>query len=169
MNIPPLSETIGIPLDDQGWDDWLRPFDDVARPSGRRPLIASRDLPGEIESPKIARNVTKDTLDAWRLDAVYEDAAIVVSELVTNAIRYGLRRPAQDVLRLILMRYECGLVCMVTDPADNAPRMLEPDYIAETGRGLHIIEAMSRAWGWTPLLGGGKAVWAAFAITGSAA
>jgi hypothetical protein len=164
MNIPPLSETIGIPLNDQGWDDWLRPFCGTPLSGDRRPLVACRNLPPEVESPGIARNVTKDTLTGWCLDRFYDDAAVVVSELVTNAIRYGLCPDARDPLRLVLMRCEHQLVCMVTDPTDTAPRMQEPDWVAETGRGLHIIEAMSRAWGWTPLLGGGKAVWASFPI-----
>ncbi|MDN3356679.1 ATP-binding protein [Actinomadura sp. DC4] len=108
--------------------------------------------------------MTKATLVRWSLGEFYDDAAVVVSELVTNAIRYGLSPGAGSLLRLVLVRYECQLVCMVTDPTDTAPKMQEPDWVTETGRGLHIIEAMSRAWGWTPLLGGGKAVWASFAI-----
>jgi anti-sigma regulatory factor (Ser/Thr protein kinase) len=164
MTIPPLSETTGIPLNDQGWDDWLHPFVGDPRLTGDRPLVACRDLPSEVESPGIARTVTKATLVRWSLGEFYDDAAVVVSELVTNAIRYGLRPGARNPLRLVLVRYEHQLVCMVTDPADTAPRMQEPDWVAETGRGLHIIEAMSRTWGWTPLLGGGKAVWASFAI-----
>lgn len=164
MNIPPLSETTGVPLNDQGWDDWPRPFDGNSRSTGVRPLVAIRDLPPMVESPGIARNVTKDTLIGWSLDAFYDDAAVIVSELVTNAIRYGLCPESPAPLRLVLVRYEDRLVCMVTDPTDTAPTMQEPDYVAETGRGLHIIEAMSCAWGWTPLLGGGKAVWAAFSL-----
>jgi Histidine kinase-like ATPase domain len=164
MNFPPPSETTGIPLNDQGWDDWLRPFADSPRSNGDQPLVASRDLPPEVESPGIARNVTKATLVRWSLGEFYDDAAVVVSELVTNAIRYGLRPGAGYPLRLVLVRYERQLVCMVTDPTDAAPAMREPDWVAETGRGLHIIEAISRAWGWTPLLQGGKAVWASFSI-----
>jgi anti-sigma regulatory factor (Ser/Thr protein kinase) len=165
MNIPLISETTGIPLDQQGGDDWLRPFGEIPYPRGCRPLVTTRDLPGAVESPGIARNVTKDTLREWRLSHFYEDAAVVVSELVTNAIRYGLSRSAHEALRLVLVRYQRQFICMVTDPTADAPRMQEPDYVAETGRGLHIIEAISRTWGWTPLLGGGKAVWATFAIS----
>jgi hypothetical protein len=164
MKIPPSSETTGIPLNDQGWDDWLRPFDGMDQLRGYRPLVTTQDLPPEFESPGIARNVTKATLVRWCIGELYEDAAVVVSELVTNALRYGLVSDVQRVLRLVLVRYESQFVCMVTDPADTAPKLQEPDYIAETGRGLHIIAAMTRAWGWTPLLGGGKAVWAAFSI-----
>jgi len=164
MTLPPLRETTGIPLVDQGWDDWLSRLSDAPHPILDRPLVAARNLPPETESPKIARHVTKVTLTEWSLGEFYDDAAVVVSELVTNAIRHGLSRDAEKALRLILVRYQCHLVCMVTDPADRAPAMREPDYVAETGRGLHIIEAISRAWGWVPLLGGGKAVWASFAV-----
>jgi anti-sigma regulatory factor (Ser/Thr protein kinase) len=165
MHLPPSRSSTGTPLSDQGWDDWLRPFDDASGPGAGRPLVAFQDLPSEVASPGIARNVTKDTLVRWSLGHFYDDAAVVVSELVTNAIRYGLCPEARDPLRLVLVRFELQLVCMVTDPTDTAPRMQEPDWVAETGRGLHIIEAMSRAWGWTPLRGGGKAVWAAFSLT----
>jgi anti-sigma regulatory factor (Ser/Thr protein kinase) len=165
MNLPPPSETACLPLNDQGWDDWLRPFGCTSRPNGDRPLVAAQDLPSEVASPGVARNVTKDTLVRWSLGQFYDDAAVVVSELVTNAIRYGLCADAREALRLVLVRYERQLVCMVTDPADEAPRLQEPDWVAETGRGLHIVEAMTRAWGWMPLLGGGKAVWASFSIS----
>lgn len=127
---------------------------------------AACGLTPEPGSPKVARDFTRTTLAGWRLDSLYEDSSIVVSELVTNALRYGLRcgEPAWP-FRLVLVRHQYHLVCMVTDPSDAAPIPLEPDYAAETGRGLHIIEAVSRAWGWTPLYyGRGKAVWAAFSL-----
>lgn len=165
MTMSPLRETTGLSLAHLGWDDWLSRLDNTSYYAPERPLVAARRLPAEMESPKIARRVTKTTLTEWSLSDFYEDASVVVSELVTNAIRHGLRRGAEEALRLVLVRYRCHLVCMVTDSTDRAPAMQEPDYVAETGRGLHIIEAMSRAWGWTPLLGGGKAVWAAFSIT----
>lgn len=165
MTMPPLRETTGIPLGHRGWDDWLDHLDDTPHVMPERPLVATRRLLPAVESAKIARDVTKITLAGWSLGGYYEDASIVVSELVTNAIRHGFARGGDGALRLVLIRYRCHLVCMVTDPADTAPEMREPDYVTETGRGLHIIDAVSRAWGWTPLLGGGKAVWAAFAVT----
>lgn len=163
MTMPPLGETIGVPLH-QGWDEWLSSLDGGPGPNDDAPLVAARTLPAEVESPKIARSVTKVTLTRWNLSRLYDDAAVVVSELVTNAVRHALSPGTHDSLRLALVRYQGHLVCMVTDPADTVPTMREPDYVAETGRGLHIIAAMSRAWGWTPLRGGGKAVWASFSI-----
>src|SRR6266700_1221654 len=46
----------------------------------------------------------------------------------------------------------------VIDSGGEAPRRREPDFVAETGRGLHIVESFSERWGWTPLPAGGKIV-----------
>lgn len=119
-------------------------------------------------SPGIARDFTGATLRSWGLAGLYDDAAVVVSELVTNAIRHGLplgfgatdERP----IRLTLVRHGRLLVCIVADATRREPSMRDACDAAENGRGLHVIEALSRAWGWTPLPGAGKAVWAALAI-----
>jgi anti-sigma regulatory factor (Ser/Thr protein kinase) len=164
MTMPPLRT--GCPaIGDQAWDDWLRHLGDYPHMTPERPLVAIRTLRPGMGSPMAARNVTKVTLTEWSLGPLYEDAAVIVSELATNAIRHGLGHDPGEILRLILVRYRNHFVCMVTDPTDAPPLMREADYVAESGRGLHIIEAISRAWGWTPLPGGGKAVWAALAIS----
>lgn len=164
MTTPPL-RTGRTALSDQAWDDWLRHLDEIPSTRPDRPLVTVRTLTPGFGSPMNARNVTKVTLTEWSLGPLYEDAAVIVSELATNAVRHGLGHDPDARLRLILVRYRDHFVCMVTDPADEPPSLQEPDHIAERGRGLHIIDAISRAWGWTPLPGGGKAVWAALAIT----
>jgi anti-sigma regulatory factor (Ser/Thr protein kinase) len=164
MTTPPLRT--GRPaLGEHDWDGWLRHLGEHPPMPSDQPLVTVRVLRPGFESPMAARNVTKVTLTEWSLDRLYEDAAVIVSELATNAIRHGLGPDPGETLRLVLIRYRNHFVCMVTDPADEPPSLQEPDHIAESGRGLHIIEAMSRAWGWAPLPGGGKAVWAALAIT----
>lgn len=164
MTTPPLRANRPAP-DDQAWDDWLRRLDEQPDAPSECPLVTVRTLAPGFESPMTARNVTKVTLTEWSLGSLCEDAAVIASELTTNAIRHGVGDDPDGTLRLILVRYRDHFVCMVTDPADEPPSLQEPDHIAESGRGLHIIAAMSRAWGWTPLPGGGKAVWAALAIT----
>ena len=54
------------------------------------------------------------------------------------------------------------LVCAVTDPSSYGPVAKEPDHIAESGRGLHLVRSFSQRWGWQPLAGAGKVVWALF-------
>jgi hypothetical protein len=120
-------------------------------------------------SPRIARDFTTAMLRSWGLADLSDDAVIIVSELVTNAIRYGLPsgRGAADEhpIRLTLVRHGCLVVCIVADASREEPLMREPGDAAESGRGLHVIEALSRMWGSTALPGAGKAVWAALSAS----
>lgn len=119
-------------------------------------------------SPAIARDFTIATLRSWGLAELVDDATMVVSELVTNAIRYGLPigfTASEDrPIRLTLVRHGDLVICVVADASRREPTMREWCDVSENGRGLHVIEALSRTWGWTALPGAGKAVWAALAI-----
>ncbi|GAB3983080.1 hypothetical protein GCM10029978_088560 [Actinoallomurus acanthiterrae] len=119
-------------------------------------------------SPGIAREFTIATLRAWGLADLVDDATVIVSELVTNALRYGLPvgfGAADDrPIRLTLVRHAGLVVCVVADASRQEPLVRDPCDIAENGRGLHVIDALSRTWGWTPLPRTGKAVWAALAV-----
>lgn len=127
-----------------------------------------RPLPG---SAKIARDFAISVLRTWGLPELLPDVSLVVSELVTNAVRHGLRgmasepgpAPALEVpapIRLSMLRQGSRLRCEVIDPSDLLPVQLEADEDAEIGRGLHLVAALSWEWGATLLAGGGKCVWA---------
>ncbi len=132
--------------------------------------IASLQLGPAPGSARTAREFTAAVLYTWRLGGVLPDARLVVSELVTNAVRHGLapaRLGAPDACRdrlppigLRLLRHPTGLLCEVTDPSDIMPTRLAPDDDAEIGRGLCLIAALSHQWGAIPLPAGGKCVWA---------
>ena len=51
-------------------------------------------------------------------------------------------------------------MCAVLDPSDRAPVLRMPDRNEEAGRGLQMVDALSDVWGWSPVTGRGKAVWA---------
>jgi hypothetical protein len=51
-------------------------------------------------------------------------------------------------------------MCAVLDPSDTAPVLRVPDRNEEAGRGLQMVDALSDVWGWSPVTGRGKAVWA---------
>jgi anti-sigma regulatory factor (Ser/Thr protein kinase) len=131
------------------------------------PLDAVCPLRAGTASPRTARDFTLATLRTWGLTALCEDAAVIVSELVTNAVRHGrpLGGPGEPLVRLTLARHGGLLVCIVADAHAGEPSMRESDDACENGRGLHVVEALSRVWGWTPLPGMGKAVWAALTIS----
>lgn len=133
-----------------------------------RPDTATCPLPPQADSVKTARDVTRSTLDHWGLSELSDDAALVVSELVTNALRYSpcsSRNGSCRPITLILLRRPPHVLLAVADPSDEIPTPKEPDFISEHGRGLHIVETYSQCWGWDPLHCGGKAVWALFRTT----
>jgi anti-sigma regulatory factor (Ser/Thr protein kinase) len=117
-----------------------------------------------------ARSFTGQTLASWDLAELTDDAQVIVSELLANAIRHaGPRQPGRTppswaaALGLWLLRQADGLMCVVTDPSELAPALKQPGDTGECGRGLHVVHALSDHWGWTLLSERGqrgKAVWA---------
>jgi anti-sigma regulatory factor (Ser/Thr protein kinase) len=110
-----------------------------------------------------ARHFTRTTLQRWDLAALEDAMELVASELVTNALRYAVPAgTAGAPVRLSLVRLTTRVVCAVRDPSGVAPIAKDPDFVAETGRGLHLVDSFSENWGWHPLDGAGKVVWALF-------
>ncbi|WP_408646788.1 ATP-binding protein [Streptomyces carminius] len=120
-----------------------------------------------------AREFTGETLRGWGLAPLVDDVAVIVSELVGNALRHGTtatprpplpaersERPFEGPVRLGLLWRGPTLLCAVSDPSPAAPVLGQPGQLSETGRGLHIIDALSQNWGWSPPGSGGKTVWA---------
>ncbi|MCW2880207.1 MAG: putative anti-sigma regulatory factor, serine/threonine protein kinase [Sphaerisporangium sp.] len=119
----------------------------------------------QADSVKTARDVTRATLREWGFPELGDDAALVVSELVTNAVRYACystRHFEDHPITLMLLRLSPHVLLAVSDPSDEVPTPKEPDFVSEHGRGLHIVETYSTCWGWDALDEGGKAVWALF-------
>ncbi|WFB08166.1 ATP-binding protein [Streptomyces sp. LX-29] len=143
---------------------------------------ASCALPARFEAVRGARHFAGATLERWELPELFDDVALVVSELVTNALRHALpvgrpERAAGDGplgpadsheahVRLHLMRWASRLVCAVRDPSEESPTAGEAGSGEESGRGLHLVESYSDGWGWHPLAGSlhGKIVWALFLL-----
>jgi anti-sigma regulatory factor (Ser/Thr protein kinase) len=118
-----------------------------------------------------ARLHTKQILWEWHLKALTDTAELIVSELVTNAVRAsagltGSRRsgrwvPGVPAVRLWLFSDRRRVLIQVWDGNDKlpAPQHAEPD--AETGRGLLLVESLTAEWGsYPPERSSGKVVWA---------
>ncbi|MER5650538.1 ATP-binding protein [Streptosporangium sp. NPDC002524] len=154
-------------------------LDHLLPPSGLPPWAGDAGHAGQLQmavrslrydpcAARTAREFTARALRAWELEPLIDDTGVVVSELVTNALRHGTRgvlhaRSFPEV-KVILCHTERSVLCAVTDPSDQGPCLREPDYEAENGRGLLMVDGVSETWGWAPLEKRGKAVWAAFAL-----
>jgi anti-sigma regulatory factor (Ser/Thr protein kinase) len=116
------------------------------------------------ESVREARDFARTVLYSWDLAGMFDDVRLVVSELVTNALRYstGYVAGGGTPIRLSLLRAGGRLTCAVTDPCDQIPVHRDPDSSSQSGRGLHLVEAFSHSWNWAPLSSQGKVVWACF-------
>ncbi|WP_377272686.1 SpoIIE family protein phosphatase [Peterkaempfera sp. SMS 1(5)a] len=114
---------------------------------------ATWDVPAEPEAVGQARSLTGDKLTEWGLDELEYTAQLLVSELVTNAVRYG-NPPIR--LRLILDR---RLICEVSDGSSTSPHVRRALKTDEGGRGLFLVTQLAELWG-TRYDARGKAVWA---------
>jgi DNA-binding NarL/FixJ family response regulator len=123
------------------------------------PLIASSNLDQSKLSPSMARHFVTETLRRWSCDSIVDDALLVVSELVTNAVTH-----AASTCRLVLRLAPGVLRIEVADNGGGSPEPQSLDLQRASGRGLMIVSAMSAAWGIDPVDGTGKSVWAELAI-----
>ncbi|MEI5011649.1 SpoIIE family protein phosphatase [Streptomyces sp. PmtA] len=134
------------------------PADDVtlllARTRALEPAqVASWDLVDEPAAVRTARQVAARQLSEWGLEHLVTNVELVVSELVTNAIRHG-----EGPSRLRLIQHQV-LTCEVTDGSTSHPRPRHPDTLDENGRGLFLVAQLSRRWG-SRSGADGKVVWA---------
>ncbi|WP_030414869.1 SpoIIE family protein phosphatase [Streptomyces sp. NRRL S-1448] len=115
--------------------------------------VASWDLPADPAVVGDARALAGRQLAEWGMAELQFTTELVVSELVTNAIRHGT-----GPITLRLIRQD-GLICEVSDGGSTAPHLRHARTTDEGGRGLFIIAQMTRRWGtrYTPT---GKIIWA---------
>ncbi|WUK15687.1 SpoIIE family protein phosphatase [Kitasatospora sp. NBC_00374] len=138
------------------------PVDDVtllvARTHALHPhRIATWDLPADPARVSDVRAAASRKLSDWGLDEVAFATELVLSELVTNAIRYGTE-PIQ--VRLI---HDRTLICEVSDASSTAPHLRHAATTDEGGRGLFLVAQLAQAWG-TRYNARGKAIWAECAL-----
>ena len=127
----------------------------------------------DAEAVRAGREFSISSLRQWGVTQRCEDITIVVSELLTNALRHAVpglsRNPPCWPVRLGLMRSEPCVLCAVADPSSSIPVPKRPGHLAETGRGLHVVSSLSDKWGYTTYTtpsDAGKVVWAIFKSPG---
>ncbi|WTQ39248.1 serine/threonine-protein phosphatase [Actinacidiphila glaucinigra] len=131
--------------------------DDIALLAARFDGIASRDvaywfLEPESQTPGRARRLARQVLLRWELHDLISVTELMVSEVVTNAVRYAERPISLRLLRTDVLRCEVG------DDAPTLPRLSRAQPEDEGGRGLYLVNRMAQRWGVTRLPTG-KVVW----------
>jgi hypothetical protein len=113
---------------------------------------ASWTLAPRLTSVRQARSVIAEPMRRWGLEELLPTTELLVSELVTNAVRYSR---GEVTLRLV---NEKALVCEVLDTSPALPRIRQAGTEEENGRGLQVVRQLSKRWGArrTPT---GKVVW----------
>lgn len=102
-----------------------------------------------------ARTLTEMVLDDWDLTPLRDTALLVVSELVTNAVKQ------RDVFLFALQRRSETVLVEVTDMGPGLPTVKNAGETDAAGRGLFLVDAVCDEWGVRPEEDGGKTVWAA--------
>ncbi|MFF4837475.1 SpoIIE family protein phosphatase [Streptomyces sp. NPDC001315] len=115
--------------------------------------VAEWDVPVDPAAVAEARRRATQQLDSWGLEHVAFITEVVVSELVTNAIRH-----ATGPIRLRLIRNET-LVCEVSDGSSTSPHLRRARLHDEGGRGLFLVAELTQRWG-TRYTRSGKTIWA---------
>ncbi|MGW1800759.1 SpoIIE family protein phosphatase [Streptomyces sp. NPDC001984] len=115
--------------------------------------VASWTLPCDRSSVRSARDLTAGQLVAWGLERLEDATKLIVSELVTNALRHG-----SGPIGLRLIRHQV-LTCEVLDTSGCSPTLRHASRVDESGRGLFLVAQLSRRWG-ARSVPTGKIVWA---------
>jgi serine phosphatase RsbU (regulator of sigma subunit) len=140
-----------------------RSSDDVALLVARTRLldpeqVAEWEVPDDPAAvPRIRAEATR-RLESWGLGEAVFTTELILSELVTNAIRYG-----GSPISLRLLRDRDSLICEVADGTSTSPHLRRATFTDEGGRGLFLVAQMSRRWG-TRYTDRGKIIWAEQAL-----
>ena len=128
-----------------------------ACPSGvDSPRQLRMTLPAVSHSVRLSRYATRAVLTAWQLGHVDEAATLLVSELVTNAVRHAR---GTDVIMVDLHAGRTWLRIEVQDTDRHWPQPRIPDGFDESGFGFILVDALASSWG-VRETEAGKAVWA---------
>ncbi|MFF9178853.1 SpoIIE family protein phosphatase [Streptomyces sp. NPDC014793] len=151
---PPLEALCDEVLDMLGPGDR---DDDIALLAARFDGIAPSDvaywtLEPEDATPGQARRLARRALARWGLEELTDSVELLVSEVVTNAVRYASRPVTLRLLRTDVLRCEVG------DDVPQLPRLCQARATDEGGRGLYLVNKLARRWGATRL-STGKVVW----------
>jgi anti-sigma regulatory factor (Ser/Thr protein kinase) len=135
-----------------------RPADDIVLMLARTAVLGGEQvrtwrLPSEPAAVARARKMAGGQLAEWGLAEAEFATELIVSELVTNALRYG-----DSPIELRLIR-DSALICEVSDGSSTAPHLRRARVFDEGGRGLLLVAQLAERWGSRQTVTG-KTIWA---------
>ena len=110
-------------------------------------------LPPHPIAAEQARILMRLALEDWNIRDIIDNALIITAELVANALKLG------DVFHITLSRQGRTVLIEVWDPSEAVPDRRQQSAERVDGRGLLLVEACSKDWGWRLEEHGGKTVW----------
>lgn len=125
------------------------------------PGFAEWSFPAEAGAVRTARTLVRDTLHEWGMQTITDVTVLLVSELVTNSLRYA----SGPIGVRMYSRAGGALLVEVSDPLPDPPRERDAQPDDEGGRGLQLVALASRRWG-TRQGGSGKTVWFELGLSG---
>ncbi len=135
-----------------------RPSDDIALLVARTRLIdpgriAEWEVPRDPAAVSPVRSACARTLEEWGLGRMAYTTELILSELLTNAVRYG-----NEPIRVRLL-HDRALICEVSDGSSTSPHLRRAAGTDEGGRGLFLVAQLAQRWG-TRYTSRGKIIWA---------
>ncbi len=124
--------------------------------------IAEWDVPSDPAAVSRVRNACARRLADWGLEDIAFTTELILSELMTNAIRYGT-----EPIRVRLL-YDRSLICEVSDGSSTSPHLRRAEATDEGGRGLFLVAQFAERWG-TRYTARGKIIWSEQALHARAA
>ncbi|MFF7735713.1 SpoIIE family protein phosphatase [Streptomyces sp. NPDC007984] len=145
-----------------------RPSDDIALVVARTrlldpSLVAEWEVPEDPAAVAGIRSGVARRLTEWGLEDLSFSTELVISELVTNSIRYGT-----EPRRLRVLRDGSSLICEVADGSSTSPHLRRAADTDEGGRGLFLVAQFTQRWG-TRYLARGKVIWTEQSLLGMSA
>ncbi|MGW0997047.1 SpoIIE family protein phosphatase [Streptomyces sp. NPDC002523] len=140
-----------------------RPTDDIALLVARTHLfepgqVADWDVRSDPAAVSQVRSECAKQLTAWGLEDLTFTTELILSELITNAVRYGT-----DPIHVRMLR-DRSLVCEVSDGSSTAPHLRYAATTDEGGRGLFLVSQLAERWG-TRYTARGKVIWSEQSLT----
>lgn len=111
-----------------------------------------------------ARSHLACLLGEWGLCDLADTAQLLASELLANAVTAAQDAGGPQLIQFCVGRGAASLIIEVGDPSPEPPAARRAESMDEGGRGLHLVEVLSTAWGFYRLPSGGKVVWCQIAL-----